>query len=331
MRVQRISFIGVSHWHFPLYVRGFLPEGYKVVAVSDENASTVKQVSSDLDCRGYTSFIELLNVEEPDFVFLFGRHGSMCRFAKEVVERRIPFSIEKPSGLNASEVMCLAELAEKKGVFASVALVYRLSHEWRAMKKLGAGSDIEVANMSFRQFGGPPDRYLKNGNEWMLDPAVAGGGCLINLGVHFIDMALALGGGVKTILGSHTSNRLHDEAVEDYACVQLLLNSGGSAVIEVGYTMPINDIEQREMTISYANRNGFARTVEDGLLLHRHDGKSQRMVASLETDEYFQRYRDDVLDRFSNDRPPLTSLYDMADTMRIVDAVYSENRRRIDR
>ena len=324
MPTPKIAFIGVSHWHFPLYVRNDLPEGYEIVAISDENAKTVERVSSNLNCKGYISYTELLDLEKPEFVFLFGQHASMCRIAKDVIERDIPFSIEKPSGLNTAEVLSIASFAKKKNVFSSVALVYRLSHEWNAIQKLGGDTSCCIANMSFRQFGGPPDRYRANGNGWMLDPAIAGGGCLINLGVHFIDMALALGGGADVILGSHVSNCLQDEDIEDYACVQLLLNSGGSAMIEVGYTMPINDIEQREMTISYANRNGFVHTVEDGLLLHRYNCDSEAIVVSLETDDYFQRYRDDTLHRFKSGLPPLASLYDMANTMRIVDAVYSK-------
>ena len=37
---------------------------------------------------------------------------------------------------------------------------------------------------------GPPERYDRNGNAWMLDPERAGGGCLANLGPHFVDLFL---------------------------------------------------------------------------------------------------------------------------------------------
>jgi hypothetical protein len=53
---------------------------------------------------------------------------------------------------------------------------------------------------------GPPERYDRNGNPWMLDPERAGGGCLANLGPHFADLFL-----------QRSANTTADEAVVDPA------------------------------------------------------------------------------------------------------------------
>jgi predicted dehydrogenase len=331
MENLKVAFIGISHWHFPLYVSSPMPAGCEIVAVSDPVNEIAVRMARQLNCKGYVSHIDLMEKENPDFIFIFGQHNTMSKLAGDAIERGIPFSIEKPAGMNASDVASLAQRATDERIFASAALVYRLSHELRAIDSLGENISNGPAYMSFRQFGGPPERYLRNGNPWMLDPSKSGGGCLINLGVHFIDMALALGGGFSSVLSGHVNAAIHNASVEDYASVQLLLSSGGSAIIEVGYTMPTNDVEQREMTISFANRAGFVRTVDDGLVVHHNGGRSNHIRASLETDGYFELYRNDVLDRFLRGKAPLASLGDLSKTMEVVDAVYSMNRNRIDR
>ena len=60
----------------------------------------------------------------------------------------------------------------------------------------------------------------------MLDPAVAGGGCLRNLGPHGFDLFLFLTGEDAHVIGAQVSARALGQAVEDYASVLLRSASG---------------------------------------------------------------------------------------------------------
>jgi predicted dehydrogenase len=72
----------------------------------------------------------------------------------------------------------------------------------------------------------------------MLDPAIAGGGCLRNVGLHGIDAFLHLTGEDAQVMGAQLSSRALGERVEDYATVLLRSASGVLGTIEVGNTFP---------------------------------------------------------------------------------------------
>src|SRR5207247_2911042 len=80
--------------------------------------------------------------------------------------------------------------------------------------------------------------YPAWGSPWMLDPAVAGGGCLRNLGPHGLDLFLFLTGEEARVTGAQLSCRALGRQVEDYASVLLRSAGGVLGTIEVGNTFP---------------------------------------------------------------------------------------------
>ena len=72
----------------------------------------------------------------------------------------------------------------------------------------------------------------------MLDPKIANGGCLRNLGNHGLDVMLFLLEEDFEVKASQLGYRAFGQAVEDYASVLLESKSGILATIEVGNTYP---------------------------------------------------------------------------------------------
>src|SRR5947199_100124 len=77
-----------------------------------------------------------------------------------------------------------------------------------------------------RIVSGPPQRYAAWGSGCMLDPATAGGGSLMNLGIHAIDFVRHLSGTAVEVIGACTSNRMHGQKIEDFATAILRSKSG---------------------------------------------------------------------------------------------------------
>ena len=67
MEELRIAFIGVSHWHVPLYLRALKKQNLNIVAVSDPDEEKAQKVADELDCICYTNAEILLEKEQPDF------------------------------------------------------------------------------------------------------------------------------------------------------------------------------------------------------------------------------------------------------------------------
>ena len=120
----------------------------------------------------------------------------MAEICRALIERRIPFVVEKPLGTSLEQLQQVRRAAEEARVPATVPLIQRGGpvDSWLAK----AGRPV-YQRLSF--IAGPPERYDRNGNPWMLDPERAGGGCLANLGPHFADLFLQRSGHTTADVG----------------------------------------------------------------------------------------------------------------------------------
>jgi predicted dehydrogenase len=321
---MRVVFIGVSHWHTGLYLEPVreLP-AIKVVGVSDPDGRVAQQKAAPLQCAWSTDYRQLCDEVRPDFAFVLGRHADMAAACRFMIERSIGFCVEKPAGINAREVSELAVLARKQGVFAAVPFVFRESQLLEAMRARMDGGHVQF--MSFRFIAGPVSRYLEAGCAWMLDRSIAGGGCLLNLGVHFVDLCRLLTAGAQVELESAVMSQVAgNHSVEDHALV-VLRGGGGKipCVIETGYLYPApSGVFDMRFSIR-TDRSYFVATETETLEIS--DYRQHREVLKLATTNvpYYAPFTRNVLARFSEGKPPSASLDDMAATMTLVDAAYA--------
>ena len=196
----RIAAIGVGHWH-SLFDAAYLktlagvPE-VSLVGLQDLDAALAEQRAAQLGGPPtFTDYREMLAKTRPDFVIVLGRHSDMAAAAHFLLDEGYPFLVEKPAGIDAEEVRSVAEKAAAKGTFAGVPLFQRfqpfVSH---ARRMLAEGAFGPVSHFYFRSNRPSSSRYVEWGAPWMLDPAMAGGGCLRNVGLHGIDAFLYLTG-----------------------------------------------------------------------------------------------------------------------------------------
>jgi len=95
---MRIAFIGVSHWHAPIYYQPAARlAGVHIVAVSDPNALVAERMARELEAKPFTDYRDLIADARPDFVFAFGRHCDMPDTAFALIEEEVPFLLEKPA------------------------------------------------------------------------------------------------------------------------------------------------------------------------------------------------------------------------------------------
>ncbi|MGF6509431.1 Gfo/Idh/MocA family oxidoreductase [Paraburkholderia sp. 32] len=106
---MKVALLEASHWHVPLYLDALEAPGIQVVAVSDAEQVKGQAIAARFRSTLYSSAYELLEREDVDFAFVFGRHSEMPTLAEAVIERKIPFALEKPCGVNMSQVTAAAQ------------------------------------------------------------------------------------------------------------------------------------------------------------------------------------------------------------------------------
>ena len=314
---MKIAFIGASHWHLPLYLEPAMQmPGVTIAGVSDPDPNVVNALTAKLGCAGDTDYRELCARVKPDLVIALGRHIDMPDEARFLIAEKIPFALEKPCGLNANDVAALARAAA--GSFAAVPLVFRHGDFFRMLQE-----EASIQYMSFRFIAGFPQRYRDAGCAWMLDPALSGGGCTINLAPHFLDLALALMGPDVTVHQAALSNAAWHERIEDYSCVTLA-RGADRCVIETGYLFPA---PTSTFDMHYAIRTparyivahdpGTIEVVDTG-------GRRERRAMLTTNVPHYATFMSDTIARLRSGRPPLVSLTDMVPVMRLVDAAYAK-------
>jgi predicted dehydrogenase len=322
--MKKVALIETTHWHAPLYF-GALEQrsDVRVVGVSDSTELTGKEVALRFDCSAYDSTLEMLDREQPDFAFVFGRHVDMPALADELFKRQIPFAIEKPCGLRTSDVRAMRDRAEAMGLYVAVPFIFRMSDTLAVIRQ--AGGALEQG--SFRFIAGPPQRYLTANVPWMLDPALAGGGPLINLGVHFIDLFALLADDPIVSVSAGSSSRMNGLPIEDVISVRLMTQGGRLGTIECGYLFPSDATVQRDFEFACRLESGYCVSREDSILVRRsqEDGSitASRHPARFETDIYYPEFVRRVLDESAAGVEPFAGLAEAERALAVVEAAYA--------
>jgi len=322
---MRIAFVGVSHWHAPLYYRPAARlSGVRIVAVSDPDLSAAEAAGRELDAKVFANPGDLVTEVRPDFVFAFGRHCDMAAIASTLIDEGVPFLLEKPGGLNSREVVSVRDRARAKGLHAGTGFNFRVSDLFKRMQAV-IGDD-PVTHASFRYIAGGPYRYRESGCTWMLDPRLSGGGATINLGPHFVDLFRQLSRSDPVEVASLMGRFTWELPIEDYSSV--ILRSGRTVgTIETGYSFPAS-LGSFDLRFSIrTTRNYLIARGDDVLEIHRAcDGQVERVSTPTSNTPWYPLFVAESLDRFARGLPPVAGLDDLVAAMKVVDAAYASDR-----
>jgi predicted dehydrogenase len=83
----------------------------------------------------------------------------MPAIAEALIARKIPFALEKPCGVNMSQVTRLRKLAEEANVYCAIPFIFRISDLLAALKDAEGQIPSSFNYMSFRFIVGAPNRY----------------------------------------------------------------------------------------------------------------------------------------------------------------------------
>lgn len=319
---MRIVLIGVSHWHMPFFLNPLLEmPDVRIVGVSDPDLSRTTSYTERAKCPAFADYREMCAMLKPDFAFALARHCDMAELARFLIDSRIPFAMEKPCAISAAEANDIAAHARAANHFAAVPYVFRYCPIIDTVREIAANEAIHY--LVFKFIGGMVDRYRQNRVEWVIDRPQSGGGPLLNLGVHFLDLCrVMLDGPNLKVTAAMMSNRAEKLNIEDHAVV-LMQGGGASCMVETGYLYPApNSVFDMHYSIR-TERHYFAARDNGSLEIMTADRQRSVREMKLTNVFFYPEFVRDTLRRVRDGRPPIADLTDNARAVELVEAAYA--------
>ena len=196
LRVGIIGTGGISHCHMNGYKELEKAGRVEVVACCDINEPKLNAYCDRYGvAKRYTDCREMMKNEQLDCVSVCTWNSAHKECTIVAIEGGANVICEKPMALNAKEAEEMLETAKRTGKLLQVGFVRRFGEDSDAVRKLiddGTFGDIYYAKATYLRQNGCP-------GGWFGDRAFSGGGPLIDLGVHVIDLTRYLAGSPKPV------------------------------------------------------------------------------------------------------------------------------------
>jgi len=136
-----------------------------------------------------------------------------------------PLLIEKPLALTVADAQEMVRAAREAGIALMTAQTLRFTPVLARLRdRLAAVGPLEYLVLTMRAER-PPHR-------WLGDPGQAGGGVLLEIGIHLLDLIRFLTGAEAVEVVADLARR-HTDRVEDLALARFRLSNGVSCFVEV--------------------------------------------------------------------------------------------------
>ncbi len=235
----RLGFLGVG-WIGRSRMEAIAEAGVaEIAAIADPSADMREAArSSAPDAEVAASYEELLDADL-DGVVIATPSALHAEQSIAALDRGIAVFCQKPLGRTEGETAAVVAAARRANRLLSVDLSYRHTAAMQQVRELvrsGALGEVYTADLVFHNAYGPD-------KPWFYDAAQSGGGCVMDLGIHLVDLALwVLGCPEVTAVSSrlHARGRLlplGEAAVEDHAVARLDLASGASIQLACSWNL----------------------------------------------------------------------------------------------
>ena len=252
----RIGFLGTG-WIGRHRMEAMLATGaVKAAAIADPSAEMLDEAAKLAPGAVLVTDLDAMLALDLDGVVIATPSALHADQSVAVFKRGAAVFCQKPLGRDAGEAARVVEAARSADRLLGVDFSYRQTAGMRAIKALveaGELGRVFAVDLVFHNAYGP-------GKPWFYDRAQSGGGCVMDLGVHLVDLALwclgfpALEGAVTAQLFAGGAP-LAGDAVEDFAVAQFRI---GGVAVRLACSWQVNAGRDAEIGATFYGTGGGA-------------------------------------------------------------------------
>lgn len=268
----RLGFLGTG-WIGCNRMEAMLATGEsEAVAICDPNPKMSAAARDLAPGAKIVASLEAILALEPDGVVIATPSALHAQQCIQAFESGVAVFCQKPLGRTAAEVQTVLGSARSSDRLLGVDLSYRHTAAMQAIRervRSGELGKVFAADLMFHNACGPQ-------SGWFWDPKLSGGGCLIDLGVHLIDLLLWLFDFPEVLEARGTLLRDGraplDNEVETYATGEVKLANGVHARIACSWNLSAG--RDAEIVASFYGTSG-------GASMHNENGSFFNFSAEL--------------------------------------------------
>lgn len=323
------------------HVRGYQAHpAARVVAIADPDLRRLDATGNEFRIPGrYAHAQEMIRKERLDVVSVATPNKFHAPLTIAALKAGAHVLCEKPMAMNAREGAAMIAAAKRARRRLMINFSYRFTAPAQALKKAadaGAVGEVYFARTMWHRSRGMPGF-----GGWFGQKALAGGGPLIDLGVHRLDLALWLMGGPKPVwvlAGAYdriarplakASGKKFD--VEDMATAYVRFANGASLAVEASWAANRPEAERMETRL-YGVKGGMVHRNRgegydfEGVLFPVRDGK---VVAEALPPQKLPPggAMAHFIEAIVRNRPHIATGEDGLRVMKILDAIYLSAKR----
>lgn len=308
-------------------------ENVNLVFVVDKDLEKAKLAAAEYkksNCAVADNYLEIIKNKEIDAAIIAIPHKYLALASRDFLNADKHVLSEKPCGVNTDEIRELSDLVKKKKLCYMAGFNHRFHEGFILARKLFL--EGKIGNIQFIRvvygFGGRPEMQ----KEWRFDKNVAGGGELIDQGVHMIDMAQSFIGEIKEVKG-FAENLYWQGAVDDNAFMLLKSETGQVASIHVSWSnwKPVHQFEVFG-TKGYITVSGLGRKYGDGekVILGVRDEtyswypKEEVFECNPDAEMSLAREAQEFVSAIMEKREPIPNAEAALKTMEVVEKIYNQ-------
>ncbi len=258
--------------------RRMIPEGIarsayaELVSVYDPDGEVNLAVAKEFNAKAEAGVDELLR-SDIDAVYIASPANRHYEQVVQSARARKHVFCEKPLGLSVAEAEKMVRLCKQEGILLGIGFMMRFLSQHRAALQL-----IREGKLGTPVYGRAQLScwYPPIPGAWRQDPRLGGGGSLMDMGSHCIDLLEMFFGKVERV-HCFINNSVHAYDPEDSAVVSLFFENGAMATVDTFFCIP--DDSSKNLLELYGSKGSILARGTIG------QGERGEMTAYLENDD----------------------------------------------